>query len=290
MTAAGDRTLGIALVALSTLLWSTAGFFVRLVPLDVWTLVGWRSVLSCASLLLWALATRGGRLALPAGTLGWRGAIYLPFAATGMLSYIVALRLASVANVMVVYATVPFVAAAVAFVLLGERPSRDVALASAVAFLGVVVMAASGLAGGQSLGLALAFLMTFAFAVTVVMARLWPHFDVILATAAASAVVAVACFAVVGASTGAIPVPTAGQFALIFLFGLCTQSLSYVLFLAGGRLIRSAEAGLVALLDVVLGPLWVWLAFGETPSAAAFAGGALTFGAVAWYLARQLRR
>ena len=62
-----------------------------------------------------------------------------------------------------------------------------------------------------------------------------------------------------------------------------------VLFLAGGRLVRSAEAGLVALLDVVLGPLWVWLAFGETPSAAALAGGALTFGAVAWYLARQLR-
>lgn len=283
------RPLGLALVGVSTLMWSSAGFFVRLIPLDVWTLVGWRSVLSCATLLGWAVWTRRGRLRAPGATFGWRGALYVPFAATGMLAYIVALSVASVANVLVVYATLPFVAAALGFLLLGERPDRAVTVASLVAFLGVAVMAAAGVAGGETLGLVLSFVMTAAFAVTVVLARRWPRFDVTLAIAAASATVALVCLAVAVATAGRVVVPTAGQFGLIFLFSLCTQSLSYVLFLAGGRLVRSAEAGLVALLDVVLGPLWVWLAFGEVPAAAALAGGALTFGAVAWYLARQLR-
>ncbi len=277
-----DRLVGVGLVGLSTLLWSTAGFFVRLIPLDVWSLVGWRSVLSAAALLLWALATRRGRLG---AAFGWREALYLPVAATGMLGYILALDATSVANVMVVYATIPFVAAAIAWALLGERITRDAAMASAVAFAGVLVMAAAGLAGGAGLGIALAFLMTAAFAATVVMARLWPRLDTILVTAAASALCAAVCFVV-----GPRAVPTPAEFGLIFLFGLCTQSLSYILFLAGGRRCRAAEAGLVALLDVVLGPLWVWLAFSEQPEPAALAGGAITFAAVAWYLLRQLRR
>ena len=201
-----------------------------------------------------------------------------------MIGFIVALRVTTVANVMVVYATIPFVAAAIAWLVLGERLARDAAVASAVAFAGVLVMAAAGLSGGAGPGIALAFLMTAAFATTVILARRWPRLDVILVTAAASALCAAVCFAV-----GPRAVPTAGELGLLLLFSLCTQSLSYILFLAGGRLARAAEAGLVALLDVVLAPLWVWVAFAERPSGAALAGGALTFAAVAWYLARQLR-
>ena len=202
-----------------------------------------------------------------------------------MIGYILALSVTSVANVMVVYATIPFVAAAIAWLLLGERISRDAGIASGVAFAGVVVMAGAGVTAGAGPGIALAFLMTAAFATTVVMARLWPRLDITLATAAASALCAVICLAL-----GPRAVPTAAGFGLLFLFSLCTQSLSYILFLAGGRRVRSAEAGLVALLDVVLGPLWVWLAFEEQPTAAALAGGALTLAAVSWYLARQLQR
>ena len=275
---------GLALVAVSTLLWSTAGLFTRLIPLDVWSLVGWRSVMSCATLVLWALASRGGQLVrrgVPPP--GRRELGYVPIAACGMIGYIAALRLAPVADVMVVYATIPFVAAAIAWALLGERITRDATVAGATAFAGVLVTAVAGLSGGSGLGIALAFLMTGAFAATVVMARLWPSLDTVLAIAAASALCALVCFA-----AGPRAVPTSAELGLIFLFSLCTQSLSYILFLAGGRLVRAAEAGLVALLDVVLTPLWVWLAFGERPGNAALAGGALTLGAVSWYLARQV--
>jgi drug/metabolite transporter (DMT)-like permease len=54
--------------------------------------------------------------------------------------------------------------------------------------------------------------------------------------------------------------------------------------MTGGRRIPAGEAGLIGLLDIVLGPLWVWLAFGENPGTAALLGGGLILAAVVWYM------
>jgi drug/metabolite transporter (DMT)-like permease len=43
------------------------------------------------------------------------------------------------------------------------------------------------------------------------------------------------------------------------------------------------------MLDVVLGPLWVWLFFIEQPTTQAMIGGAMVLGAVAWYLSSENR-
>jgi drug/metabolite transporter (DMT)-like permease len=55
-------------------------------------------------------------------------------------SYLCALRLTAVADVMIVYAIVPFVVAALAWLGMRERASRPTLVASAVASAGVVVM------------------------------------------------------------------------------------------------------------------------------------------------------
>ena len=48
----------------------------------------------------------------------------------------------------------------------------------------------------------------------------------------------------------------------------------------GARLIPPAQVAIISLLEVVLGPLWVWLAYDERPSAATLAGGAIVVAAV----------
>jgi drug/metabolite transporter (DMT)-like permease len=77
---------------------------------------------------------------------------------------------------------------------------------------------------------------------------------------------------------------------ILALFGITTTGLAYLLFLIGGRHIPSSEAGLVGLLDVVLGPLWVWLAFAEDPGQPALIGGGLVLGSLVWYLLAGTRR
>jgi drug/metabolite transporter (DMT)-like permease len=49
----------------------------------------------------------------------------------------------------------------------------------------------------------------------------------------------------------------------------------------GARLISAAEVALITLLEVVLGPLWVWFAYSERPSTATLVGGAVVVVAVA---------
>ena len=78
--------------------------------------------------------------------------------------------------------------------------------------------------------------------------------------------------------------------AVLFAFGLTTIGLSFVLFMEGAKFIPSAEAGLISLLDVVLGPIWVFLAFGENPGAATLFGGAIVLGAALWRMAPDLQR
>ena len=43
------------------------------------------------------------------------------------------------------------------------------------------------------------------------------------------------------------------------------------------------QVALVLLLEVVLGPLWVYLRFGDVPSPWVLAGGALLLGTLAWH-------
>ena len=79
--------------------------------------------------------------------------------------------------------------------------------------------------------------------------------------------------ALFGLANSPHPPPGLADLALLFVFGLTTIGLAFVLFMEGAKLIPSAEAGLISLLDVVFAPIWVFLAFGENrarrrPSAA----------------------
>jgi len=69
---------------------------------------------------------------------------------------------------------------------------------------------------------------------------------------------------------------------LLVLLGAGQIGLGMMLVMVGARLIPAAEVALITLLEVVLAPLWVWLALAERPSAAALAGGCIVIAAVVW--------
>jgi drug/metabolite transporter (DMT)-like permease len=64
--------------------------------------------------------------------------------------------------------------------------------------------------------------------------------------------------------------------------GIGQIGLGFVLLTVGARLIPAAQVGLITLLEVVLGPLWVWLALDERPSTLTLAGGAIVIAAIAF--------
>lgn len=279
------RTFGLAMTAGAAVLWSTAGVFVRLLDLDVWTVLAWRSTFAALSLIIMIVVLNGRRTAAAFAAMGTVGLLVAPVAALSMIAYVVALKLTTVANVMIVYATVPFIAAGLAFVWIGERPERRVIAASLIALFGICVMVGTAPRAGDVAGSAAALLMTSAFALQMVMARRYPALDM----SPVNALATIVCAAITW-PLAAQAVPSAEQLILLALFGITTSTLAYLFFLIGARHIPSGEAGLIGLLDLVLGPLWVYLAFSERPDRSALIGGAIVIAAVAYYLAGAVRK
>ena len=70
--------------------------------------------------------------------------------------------------------------------------------------------------------------------------------------------------------------------AWLATLGIGQIGLGFALLTVGARLIPAAQVGLITLLEVVLGPLWVWLALDERPSTLTLVGGAIVIGAIAF--------
>lgn len=278
-----SRRLGIALVTASALAWSTTGLFTRLIPLDAATLLVWRGLFGALGLIAVLAAFEGSKGLKSFARLGVAGWAYAAISALGMLCFIAALRLTSVAHVAIIYAVVPFLAAALTWAVLHERPSRDALLASAAAFAGAIVMIGLSRDGGFS-GDLLALGMTLAMAAMMVLARRFPAIPT-LPAAALSALLSAAI---------ALPFSTAASLtttdlALLAAFGLTNSALGLALFLMGSRLIQPVETALISALDAPLAPLWVWLFFAERPGPATLAGGTIVFAAVLWHIRRSAR-
>jgi drug/metabolite transporter (DMT)-like permease len=62
--------------------------------------------------------------------------------------------------------------------------------------------------------------------------------------------------------------------------GVFQMGTALMLLTVGARLIAPAEVALISLVEVVLGPLWVWLVYGEEPSAATLLVGSIVLVAV----------
>ncbi len=281
----GARFAGSLIVAGSAIAFSTAGLFTRLIAADVWTMLFWRGVfggLFIAAYIVWRQRAASWA-ALSA--IGRAGLLVASCSTIATICFVTALRQTTVADVTIIYATAPFLAAAIAFVWTRERPSRATLGASVVALAGVVVMCGSALSGGHSLGDLLALGMTALMALMMVVIRKHRHVSMLPA----------ACLSAFACTVAVVPLAHPASvmtedLVLLGLFGTTQFGLGLLLLTIGSRLISATRASLLANLELPLAPLWVWLAFGEIPSEPTYIGGALVCVAVVLDLvADQLR-
>jgi drug/metabolite transporter (DMT)-like permease len=275
------RRRGQLFVALAALAWSTAGLLQRALSIDTTTQLAGRALFASVALLGFvALFNRGSTVAA-FRTMGRAGLAVAGCMAVASASFIVALNHANVANVLFMQAVAPVLAALLAWIALRESVSRRTALAMGIALLGVTLMV-GGAGSGGVVGVGASFVMTLAFAATIVITR--HRRDISMAPAIClSQLIVFVAFASL-----ADPASVTGRdLGLLVLLGVGQMGLGLAFLTVGARLIPAAEAALITLLEVVLGPLWVWIAYGEEPAAAALVGGAVVIGAVVLQTAQR---
>jgi drug/metabolite transporter (DMT)-like permease len=206
--------------------------------------------------------------------MGLPGVAVAAFTAVASGSFIVALNHASVASVLFMQALAPLVAALIALVALRESVGLRTVSAMVVALAGVGLMV-GGPGGARGLGLGLSIVMTLAFALSVVITR--HQRDISMGPAVCLSQVFVLIAFAPFAAPGSIDLRDLG---LLVALGIGQMGLGLAFLTIGARLIPAAEIALITLLEVVLGPLWVWLALSERPANATLLGGVVVIGAV----------
>jgi len=272
-----DHRFGLALVSAAAAAWSLGGLLSRLIHADSWTMIAWRGIFGAAGLCaVIALRKEGTWRSFTA--LGWIGWLFVAQSAAGMMLYLSALRHTTVASVAVIYATAPFLAAALGWLVMRERPSASATAASLAALAGIAVMVGFGGTGGL-LGDLYAIGMTLSMAVATVVARHSKNLPILLTACLSSLLSGIVCWPLRS------PLPAGGHdVALLAAFGVVNFALGVPLFTAGAKRLPAIETALLGSLEAPLAPLWVWLALGETPGTSTLIGGSIVFAAVAIHL------
>jgi drug/metabolite transporter (DMT)-like permease len=285
--AAKQHLAGIVLVAASAILWSFGGTIARFITVEGWTVVFWRSCFAVIFLLCFLVLREGPRMALRQFTgMGWPALAVACCFAGASTSFVIALSHTTVANILLMQAGVPLIAALMSFLLFQERVNLPTWLAIAAVIAGVGVMVSETFTGKVSpLGDGLALLIALLFATATVLTR--RHREVRMTPAVTLGILI--ALVVSGVLGGAKPL---GMPDLLWLvaFGALNLGAGLAAFALGARLVPAAVAALIGTLEPVLGPIWVWLVHGEVPGERTIIGGTIVFAALLGHLLVDLTR
>ncbi|WP_439121826.1 DMT family transporter [Marivita sp.] len=272
---------GILFVFLAGVLWSTVGLGIRMIEdAAVWQILLYRSI--SMSLFLYVLIRiRSGespfvqirRIGVPAVIAGlalvaaYSGGIY-------------AIQNTSVANAMLLFATAPFMAAVLGWLVLQEpvRAATWVAIAVAIGGIGIMVGDKSG--SLALMGSLAALGSAFGFAVFTVALR-WGRTGEMLPAVFLSGLFAIAITLTICLGLGLSIVLSPKDGGIAMGMGVFQVGAGLILYTLGSRSLPAAELALLSLAEVLLGPLWVWLFLGETVSANTLIGGIVLLSAIA---------
>jgi len=283
-----EERIGYLLVFLAALAWSFGGTIGRFVgENDAWTIVFWRSFWAAAFLVCFMLSRDGFRGMLSLfRAMGLPGLVVGLCFATASTAFVVALSYTTVANILLMQAGAPLIAALLAFLFYRERISRATWVAIMAVIAGVAVMVSDSLDGNVSpVGDGLALLIVVVFSLATVLTRRYA--EVRMTPAVCLGTIMAGAFALTQAATLAV---TTVDMGFLFAFGAINLGLGLALFSTGARLIPAAYAALLATFETLLGPVWVWLIHGEVPSQRTLVGGAIVFAALLIHIGLEFRR
>ncbi|MCY3644587.1 MAG: DMT family transporter [Acidimicrobiaceae bacterium] len=272
------RRLGAVMMLASGLGFGATGAISRSIEADVWQIASWRSGIGGGAVLVYVwLRSRvaGSQDGLRwSATLGPQGLLLAGLSALSMILYIDALQRTEVANVTVIWATVPFLAAGLAWLILREPLRRSTVVAAVVALAGVTLTVAGNLGPGDLDGNMRAVLLAITLALLIVLIRRFEGADAVLALGSAGVLLFLVALVV------ADPLGVdRDQMPLLVFFG-AVFAVSLVLWTEGVRLIPAAEAGLLASSETPFSILLAWIVLAEAPPLVTVAGGLLVMGAI----------
>jgi drug/metabolite transporter (DMT)-like permease len=251
------------LVFIAALMWSASGFFVKSPYLAGWTgprVAFWRALFACIAIIPFVRQPRWSVRLIPM-TLMFVGMNY---------TYLTAMVKGSAANAIWLQCTAPVWVLLVGVFVLGERAIWRDWLMLAFSTVGIIFILYFESRGVALEAVLWALASSFFYAGVVLSLRQLREYDSVFLAALNLAMTALILmpFAV-----AAYEWPVGIQWPLLAAFGILQMGVPYALFARGLRQIPGHEATGIALIEPLLNPLWVFLAWGHKPAWWTFFGG-----------------
>ena len=272
---------GVLFVFAAGVLWSTVGLGIRLIEeATVWQILLYRS-LSMSLFLYVVIHLRSGESPfIQLRRTGFPAAIAALALVAAYSGGIYAIQHTSVANAMLLFATAPFMAAVLGWLVLKERVRVATWIAIAVALGGIAVMVADQSGGVAMQGSLAALASALGFAVFTVALR-WGRTGEMLPSVFLSGIFGFLITFTICQISGLSMVLSVNDTSIAVGMGVFQVGAGLILYTLGSRSLPAAELALLSLAEVLLGPLWVWLFLGESASINTLIGGSILLAAIA---------
>ncbi|MEM7406040.1 MAG: DMT family transporter [Pseudomonadota bacterium] len=270
--ARSDYYLGVTFVVVAAATYSTAGLFTKGVSAGAWEVIFWRGIFASAFTVLWTLARRSWTAEFARmGSSGWAVGIV---GALGSAAFIPAFKLTTIANVSLIYAVAPLVAALLGWLAIGERASARTLVGSAVALGGIAIIVSGSLGEASLTGDLLALCMTVAMASIMVIYRKYPGTP----GAGPSALQSLLLLPVAAVVSSPLQIERT-EMMVLAAFGLLF-AVSSVALAEGAKRIATGQTALLSALETPLALVFALLFFDEVPGSVVLLGGGLVLAAV----------
>ncbi len=257
-------------MAATAFLWSLAGLFIKVIDWPPLTIAGFRSLIAFLVILAFVKRPRihGSFPQIAAGVAS----------AVTMMLFVSANKATTSVHAILLQYVGPVFTAFIAAWLLREKIRFEHVTAFFFVVGGMALMFLDKIGGGTIWGNVLAVLSGLTFSFYFVFMRMQKD-----GSPVESILIAHALTAAIGIGAALFqPAPriTWGAVGAIVVLGAVQVGISAILFAYAIRRISAVSANLIAVIEPVFNPLWVFLALGEAPGARALAGGAVIMAAV----------
>ena len=265
-----DQKKGTLLAFIGVMFITPDSLFIRLSSVDTWSLLFYRGLIPFFFVLVGLLFFYKNKFLKALFNIGYTGIFYIISFSVCNITFIISIQNTNVANTLIMVAMAPMLSAILATIFLRETANKETWVAILITFFSVTFIFYDSVKLGNILGDIFGFITAFGLAINANLARFAKDRDLVPSAVVGKLVVAIFAFFFVDnfqlQDNDIIIVP---------IMCIMCVAIPFVLVTIAPRYISAPEVNLFFLLEVILGPIWVWLIIKEQPSIQTIIGGSI---------------
>ena len=271
-----DQKKGTLLAFIGVMFITPDSLLIRLSSVDTWSLLFYRGLIPFFFVLIGLLFFYKNKFLKALFNIGYTGIFYIISFSVCNITFIISIQNTNVANTLIMVAMAPMLSAILATIFLRETANKETWVAILITFFSVTFIFYDSVKLGNIFGDIFGFITAFGLAINANLARFAKDRDLVPSAVVGKLVVAIFAFFFVDnfqlQDSDIIIVP---------IMCIMCVAIPFVLVTIAPRYISAPEVNLFFLLEVILGPIWVWLIIKEQPSIQTIIGGSIIITTIA---------